>query len=132
MKRSFEYLHVVKAMDSIDVDDVGNVCMTVFNDFGAQWYLIIKTECGMTRTEIFGPFMVDINDIYKGQFSYSCFTKSYSEKSIVSTIEKFLTNPIYAVSQAFIIDYEEAEQRLKDLFQNKYIDNSCNIDELYL
>jgi len=42
-------------MDSVTIDDIGNVILDGFNDYGEEFFLIIRTVLGVSRILEYGP-----------------------------------------------------------------------------
>ena len=57
--RSYEYLYEVKATGFIEVENIGEVCLSATNDFLQEKVLIVHTEYGKTRVIQYGPVFVD-------------------------------------------------------------------------
>ncbi|MBQ6632040.1 MAG: hypothetical protein IJH55_08070 [Romboutsia sp.] len=110
----FDYLRTVQAMDTIDIVDIGNTCINAVNDDALEWYLLIETKSGWTRTTTFGPLKIDSNSL-STSFLYSFYEKEYAEKTISKTIETFINNPKYMITQVFEVDKEIAKERLNSI-----------------
>ena len=113
MKHTFEYMHVMTAMDSIDIEDIGSCCLHAFNDDGYEFWFISKTTLGITKIIFFGPILVDTNDI--DNIELVCSTINYDEKKIIKIIEKWLTSTKRVITQVFESSEEEFKNRLKEL-----------------
>ena len=59
MKKTFEYNYEIKSANTLDIDDIGNVCIKVLNIFNNYWYLIISTSLGETNIKTFGPINIE-------------------------------------------------------------------------
>lgn len=114
MEHTFEYMYEVKAQDSIDIPNIGNVCILATNSEYFEWYLATKTVDGWTEVETFGPLMVDVNKLdYSFKYTYNKF--EYNEKNLIKRIGTFLEREVPMISQAVIIDREEFDNRLKNI-----------------
>ena len=73
MTHSFEYMHVITALDSITVAEIGECCLHAFNDYGSEYYILITTKAGVTRILTIGPIKekIDEIDISKRMFQYN-------------------------------------------------------------
>lgn len=107
----FDYLRTVQAMDTIEIVDIGNTCINAVNDDALEWYLLIETKTGWTRVTTFGPLKID-SDSLSNNFNYNFYEKEFYEKSISKTIDSFINNPKYMITQVFEIDKEIAKKRL--------------------
>lgn len=115
MNKSFDYLYQLKAQDSLEVEDIGNTCIHIFNDIGYEWFLIIETELGDSYIKIFGPFNVDIDNYFGYGFMFNFQKKIYNEKTLSGIIDKFLNDPNKNITQAFECDKEEAYEKLLNI-----------------
>lgn len=108
----FEYLFSRTAMEDIDIEAIGNCALECFTDNGAVYYLIVKTDLGITQLYTQGPTVPDIDMLPKKvNVSYQRF--SYSECRIIKAIEKFLANP--DITQVMEIDIYEALDKCSEI-----------------
>ena len=111
---NFSYLFVEQSQDSIDIENIGQVCLSVFNDEGAEYYLKIKTEYGWSKILQFGPIKSDFKELESGLYlSYSNI--EYNEKRLYKIIDDFLNNDKRKVTQAFEISEDDFEEKLSYL-----------------
>ena len=111
---TFEYFKVETAMDSVDIEDIGNVCLRCSNDDALEWYLKIKTELGWCYVTQYGPLRIDSNHLDTAfYFSFQPF--EYSEKKLYKTINDFLNNPKRTITVVEIIDIETFIDRLEGI-----------------
>ncbi len=108
----FEYLFSRTAMEDIDIEAIGNCALECFTDNGAVYYLIVKTDLGMTQLYTQGPTVPDI-DMLPKKVSVSYQRFSYSECRITKAIEKFLANP--DITQVMEIDIYEALDKCSEI-----------------
>ena len=88
MKNNYSYLRQVSFMDSISVNDIGNVILDGYNDLGERYFLIIRTVLGISRILDFGP-------IQQGAPTYCQCTfqqMDYNDVKIDKIIDKFLND----------------------------------------
>ena len=71
MKASIEYLPQESYLASVEIEDIGNVALVMYNDMGQEWYLLTTTELGWTKIYLFGPLLPDINSLVIKSFSFS-------------------------------------------------------------
>ena len=107
----FDYFRLTTALDSIDIDDIGNCCINSINDSGEEWFLIVKTCEGWTEITEFGPLLVDTGRL-PSYFMYNRFSYDFSEKKISAVIDKFINNPKRAITQVFEVEKDLAASRL--------------------
>lgn len=111
---TFEYLKLVQAFDSIEIDDIGNTCVNALNDLGQEWFLIISTSQGWTTVIEFGPLSVD-SDKLPGFFNYIMYSYEYKELKIQNTIDKFINNSKKMITQVQEVSKEFAKERLNEV-----------------
>jgi len=117
MQQNFEYYHLVTAMDSITVEDVGNCQLSSYNDIGLSWYLQVQTSEGYTVIKEFGPLKdgADDSQLKKYGISYVKTTMEYNEKKICGFISKFVNNPRREITQVMEMEDFEFEEKLEDI-----------------
>lgn len=108
----FNYLYTSTHNASIDIEDIGNVCLLATNDVFLEYLLIIRTEDGETKIIKQGPVIVD-SDIPGAKFSITMETSKYHMGRLMNTIDTFLRCNI--ISQVQIIELDEAKTKLKNL-----------------
>ena len=108
----FDYMRMVSALDTIEIDDIGNTCINTLNDYGEEWYLIINTHEGWTEIVEFGPLVVDSNNL-KTYFTYDKYSYEYSDKKIGKVIDKFINNNKRDITQVFEVTKDQAKNRLE-------------------
>ncbi len=111
---NFEYLVKVKKESSINIDNIGNCALDVFNDLGFEWLLLIHTKEGNTQIVEFGPLLPDL-DYPPAKMSYTYDRIDFSEGKIINRISKFLNDGYRNVTQAFEITQQEAKDKMKNL-----------------
>ena len=112
----FDYLYIAQSEGSIDIEDVGNVCISATNTLFQEYFLVIQTMYGRTKIIQYGPVFVDIDDV-PSFVSYTYTEIDYSQGKISNIIEKFLNNPKYNISQVTLIELEDARERITDLME---------------
>ena len=110
----FDYLRTVQSLDTIDIEDIGNTCINAVNDDALEWFLILETKDGFTKTTSFGPLKVDSNKL-SSYFNYEFFEKEFSDRSISKTIDKFINNPKHSITQVFEVDKKFAKERFSSI-----------------
>lgn len=109
----FEYFLTHTANDVLEIEDIGNCAIDIFNDRGEEALLIIDTYLGRTRIFKFGPFNPDFDVLPD---NVDCILKqfNYSQIKINSLISQFL-NSNFCATQAFLISKEEALGKCRNL-----------------
>lgn len=115
MRKTFEYLYTVKAEDSIDVEDIGNCCLKVYNDSGYSWFLCVETGLGECCIKTFGPVREDIEDYFKNGFNFNLSFCEYKESRLSNIIDNFINDPKKFISQVFVIEKEEFKKELSKI-----------------
>lgn len=112
MQQSFEYLRVQTALDSITVENIGNVILKANNDQEFEWYLQVSTDLGWTTIKEFGPWF-RVPEIAKRSFRYTSEIKEYNEKNICKRINTFLNDPKREITQVIEIDEYELDDVIR-------------------
>lgn len=115
MKASIEYLREVSYMDAVEIEDIGNIALVLYNDAGQEWYLLTTTSLGWTKLYMFGPLLPDVNSLVLKSFSFTYSEIEYREYKIISMLEKFIQDPKKEISQVIEITKEEVLNRYKTL-----------------
>lgn len=111
---NFEYMFIEQAQDSLDIEDLGHVCLNAFNDEGEEFFLYIDTEYGWSKIIILGPLNADMEELpYYLNINYT--KMEYNEKRLYQTINNFLNNDKRMITQAFQVDTEKFYERLKNI-----------------
>ena len=110
----FEYFYERKAMGTIDIEDIGNCALDLFNDIGEEKVIIIETHLGQTTVLINGPFNVDSTTLPK---EVECILKQFqfSQPEIGKIIRTSLNDFKFKTTQAIEITKEEALDKCRDL-----------------
>lgn len=116
---NFEYLAKIQKESSIDIEDIGNCALDVFNDLGFEWVLLIDTKMGNTQIVEFGPTLADI-EYPPAKVDYTYDRINFNEGKIIARISKFLNDGHRNVTQAFEIPQEEASKKMKNLVEYVY------------
>ena len=111
----FDYLYMMQATGSLNIEDIGNVTLHAFNDFYKQYFLIIQTQLGRTKIVEYGPIFVNEVEEPPNQIIYTYNEFEYSESKICKAIDKFLNNAKAMITQVNIIEKDEAVDKIKDL-----------------
>ena len=111
---NFEYMKVSTSMDSIEVEDIGNVYIRASNDAADEWYMSIQTSLGWVEVKQFGPLKIDGEGL--GLFFNYIYQKfEYSEKKLFKLISDFINNPKKAITVAEIISKSDFEEKLTEV-----------------
>ena len=111
---TFEFLKVQTAMDSIDIDDIGNVCLRCSNDDCREWFLKIKAELGWCEIREYGPLEID-SEVVDFSFSFYYNKFEFNEKKLYKIINDFLNNPKKSITCVDIISEDEFSNRLGEI-----------------
>ncbi len=109
----FEYLYQIQATGTLDIEDIGNVCLSLTNDLYREYIIIIKTEYGWSKVIQYGPIQIDI-DKPCPSVKYTYQEMEFNENKLSKIIEKAL-NGYTLCTQATIIEIDEALEKIKDL-----------------
>lgn len=115
MRVTIPYLYELTPMDSVEIEDVGNICLQLFNDLGYYWVIEIRTQHGQTEIRTYGP----LSDSYKGftdlGFNFNCTRMEYNDTKIKNFIDKFLNDNKKGISQVFEISIDTAVDKLNNI-----------------
>ena len=109
---NIEYLFIETAQASIDIEDVGNTCLSIFNDDGEVWYINITTEYGRSTITQFGGNNIEEESI--NNFYFNTYKIEYNSKKLYSIINKFINDNKKNITQVIEINKEEFLNRLKN------------------
>lgn len=111
---NFEYLVKIKKESSINIEDIGNCALDVYNDLGFEWVLLIRTIEGTTEIVEYGPLIPDL-ECPPAKIVYTYDRITFAEGKIMTRIQKFLNDGYRSVTQAFEITQQEAKDKMKNL-----------------
>ena len=116
MEGVFNYYYVSTSMGQLNIEDIGNCAIEANDDMGASYYLVIKTNLGVTRLFQYGPIKPDVNILCK---TTTCVFKrfDYSESKLMKAIENFLKPSFSNITQAREISCEEALDNCIDIIE---------------
>lgn len=89
MQATIEYSRITTSTATLDIEDVGNVCLRASTDAGDERYLIVRTNLGICYVFTYGPINPDIQEL-PSYVSCSLNKFSYNERTLVKTIETFV------------------------------------------
>ena len=110
MAFQFEYSFAVTATGILELDNPGQCAIRASNDFGENYYLVIRTSLGKCYVFMYGPIVPDLA-ILPPRVACSVERFDYNEKKIQKIIKAWLTD-----SKKFITKAEEVED--KEIFEN--------------
>ena len=93
----FEYSQQSVFTADIEIEDIGNVCLKGTDQFlSEEYYLIIKTDDGITQVIEYGPRYPDLI-ISPNKVWYEYCKFEYSYRKINKIIDNFLNNTKYNI-----------------------------------
>lgn len=108
---TFDYLQRVIVDGQLDVENIGDCIIQANNDFGEEFYLIIKTVLGWTEILEYGPCVPDLPELqYTYNIKYNKF--EYNQSKIERTIDKFLNDAKRTITQAKLVELDEIRDYL--------------------
>ena len=110
---NFEYFTVTTVMADIEIEAIGNCAIEANNDNGEFWYLVIRTNDGLTQVFEYGPTCH--TGILEKSVNCSFQRINYSESKIKKAIQSFLNNPYRTITQAREITLDEALNECDDM-----------------
>ena len=105
----FEYSQQLLFTADIEIEDTGNVCLKGIDQTLSEYYLVIKTDDGITQVVEYGPRYIDLQ-ISPNKVWYEYQKFEYSDRKINAIIDKFLNNSRYDIFQAEEISLDEVKQ----------------------
>ena len=113
----FDYLYTAQATGSIDIENIGEVCISAINTFMLQEYiLIIHTEEGVSKIIQYGPKYIEL-EAAPTSVKYTYDEITFNQSKLINIIDRFINNPKFGISQVNIIELEEAVDKIKDLVE---------------
>lgn len=119
MEQTFEYKVTTIADKQLDIQDIGNCCISGIDMLTKEYYLIIKTELGVTSIIEYGPTLPDFN-VPPPHCNYIYDRFDYNEGKIAKRIEKFLNNAYYNIQDAQIVEIEEIKPYIQGFLRYLY------------
>lgn len=115
MKASINYLPESSFLASVEVDNVGEVALILYNDVGQEWYILHTTSLGWTKIYMFGPLLPDENTLRLKSFSFEYSEMEYNEGKLLKNLERFIQDTKKSITQVFEIDKETVLDRYKNI-----------------
>lgn len=110
---NFEYFTVKTIMADIEIDSIGNCAIEANNDNGEFYYLVIRTDNGLSQVFEYGPTCH--SGILEKSVNCSFMRINYTDAKIGKIIKGFLNNPYHNITQAKEITIEEALEHCDDM-----------------
>lgn len=110
---NFPYFYASQNLDSIDIENIGNVCLEARNDLGLVWYLSIKTILGWSLIETWGPILYEEYMDY--HYKYTCDYEEYNDSRLPRKIDKFINDPKKIITQVFFTDLDFVKEKISNL-----------------
>lgn len=110
----FDYMYTMTAEDSVEIEDVGNFCLSVINDVYREWIMICSTEFGITKWLQAGPFRIDFDEL-DDRVMYTYQQMEYNQTKMCRIIDSFINDPKKTTTQVTVLEESEAKSRIKDL-----------------
>ncbi len=104
MRGYFDYFYTTKINAQLCVNNIGNCVIKANDDFGNDYFLLIKTKLGSTYIVEYGPYNPDLKP---NHVSYLFDKFDYNEYKIEKRIEKFLTSSNRSITQAEEVNEED-------------------------
>ena len=110
----YEYYITHQANGLLDVDDIGNCAIDLFNDDGMECILVVDCYLGNARIFTYGPFNPDFERLPN---TVNCTLKQmpFSAAQIGKEIKSFLNQYPFNATQAIVIEKEEALDKCRNL-----------------
>lgn len=117
---NIEFDYELMPQKLLEVSDLGNFAIEAWNDDGYYYYMIIKTEYGISSMFTCGPVAPDVEHLPSG---YKCTLGriDYKENKIIGAIKFFLNDKTAKITEAKVIEIEDAAEQFRSL--KEYIEN---------
>lgn len=103
----YEFFETKVVNSWIEIEDPGNCAIKALNETHQAYYLVTKTDLGVTTIFEYGP-SVENEELLPKTVNCSFKRISYTDKKIDDAIEKFLNNPTRSIISATLMDREDA------------------------
>lgn len=112
---TYSYLYEMIATGFIDIENIGEVCLSITNNFLQEKILIIHTEYGKTKVIQYGPVYIDQDTVVPTNVSYTYTEFDFNQRKLDNIIDKFINDPKFGTKQCVEIDLDTAKERIIDL-----------------
>lgn len=110
----FEFNNQFTPQSLIDIDNIGAFALEAVNEDGIYYYYIVQTIIGQSIIASCGPIIPDI-DILPSGFCVTIYKMPYNEIRLTKAINLFLNDKYKKITDARIIDIEEAIDQFRDV-----------------
>ena len=110
----FNYFYEKRVNADIEIEDIGNCAIQAYNDDGKSFFLIIKTDLGLSSICTYGPLIEEL-DLLPKVVNCKFERITYKESKLKEIIDKFLNNPYNGITSAIEIDFNEALDKCIDI-----------------
>ena len=120
MNKTFDYLYVLQATGSFEIEDIGKFSISCTNDAYYEYIMIVETVYGISHIIQAGPIPIDRDeDLLFRSMSYSAMP--FDGDKISKMVEKLINDTKKMITQVTRLDKDDALERvpdLKELFVN--------------
>ena len=117
---TLDYFKKVEVNAILEIEDIGNFAIKAFNDDGCEFMMVVDTNYGQSRVFQYGPGIKhkfekdEVNELPK---SVMCSFKrvKFAPGKLIQLAHDFLNNPYNGITQAMIVEPEEALQDCEDI-----------------
>ena len=104
-----EYFYTQQATGVIDIENIGNVALSLTNDLYHEYIAIISTEFGVSEVLLCGPFFIDIENLpQKTTLSYQRL--DFNEDKLFKILDTFVNEGKKCITQVTEIDFATAKE----------------------
>ncbi len=112
---NFNYLYKEEAHAQLDIENIGNFCLSLTNDLYKEYILIVQTDLGRTKIIQYGPINVDMDTPCQSiKFTYDEI--DYNQNKICTIIDKALNGPSL-ITQATVMELEDVIPRIRNMVE---------------
>ena len=75
--------------NELNIENIGDFAIYAKNELGVEYYMIVQTECGVTRMMTYGPAIMEL-PVSPCKTKMSFETMIYNSNKIASSVSRFL------------------------------------------
>ena len=118
MKYTFGYSYSSLPTQQIEVEEVSDFSLVMYDSFGGEYWVNVSTELGDTKLIFYGPLLPDIADITLNKFKLEYEKFPYQESKITKKVDSYIVkNNIDHIEEVM---KEEFLERLKEVMENGF------------
>ena len=109
-----EYFYTQQATGVIEIENIGNVALSLTNDTYHEYIAIISTEFGVSEVILCGPFFIDIEEL-PAKVTLSYQRLDFNESKLFKILDNFVNDGKKCITQVTEIDLANAKETIFNL-----------------